>query len=117
MDNKHCPECGKALFGRVDKKFCSDICRHSNNNRQRILNGVYVNNINSILRKNRTILAELNPKEPVKIQKEKLYEKGFNFNYITSVEITKKGTPLYFCYEYGYSVGEKDILYIIRKDI
>jgi predicted nucleic acid-binding Zn ribbon protein len=116
MDNKHCPECGKALFGRVDKRFCSDICRHSNNNRQRTLNGVVINNINSILRRNRSILASLNPIEPIEVRKEKLYDKGFNFSYITSVDFNTEGGVRFYCYEYGYFVKEENLIYVVRKE-
>ncbi|MBC7863150.1 MAG: DUF2116 family Zn-ribbon domain-containing protein, partial [Bacteroidia bacterium] len=30
---KKCPECGESYLGRVDKKFCSDQCRNTYNNR------------------------------------------------------------------------------------
>ena len=30
---KNCPECGEHIIGRVDKKFCSDQCRASHNNK------------------------------------------------------------------------------------
>ena len=116
MDNKHCPECGKTLFGRVDKKFYCDVCRHAHNNRQRTLNGVYFNSVNSILRKNRKILADFKPTEPVKTIKQRLYEKGFNFSYMTSTSVNKKGVTTYYCYDYGYIISDKEIVYIMRKE-
>jgi len=35
MENqqRNCPECGEKIIGRADKKFCSDQCRNSYNNR------------------------------------------------------------------------------------
>ena len=30
---KQCPECNDPIVGRTDKKFCSDGCRNSFNNR------------------------------------------------------------------------------------
>ena len=33
MEEKMCPECGKPVFGRIDKKFCSDACRNAFNNK------------------------------------------------------------------------------------
>ena len=30
---KQCPECEDPIIGRTDKKFCSDGCRNSYNNR------------------------------------------------------------------------------------
>lgn len=115
MENKHCRECGKPVFGRIDKKYCSDICRHSHNNRERIASGTYVNTINAILRKNRNILSDLNPETHSKVSKNKLDAKGFNFNYITSVDTNTKEV-CYYCYEYGYKVAEADCIYIIKKE-
>ena len=31
--DKLCLECGDKLFGRIDKKFCSDACRNAYNNK------------------------------------------------------------------------------------
>ena len=33
MENKECLECGVLVKGRIDKKFCSDYCRNSFNNK------------------------------------------------------------------------------------
>lgn len=115
MENKHCRECGKPVFGRIDKKYCSDICRHSFNNRERIASGTYVNVINSILRKNRNILAELNPELNAKVPKNKLAARGFNFSYITSLD-ADADEVCYYCYEYGYKVTEPDCFYLLKKD-
>ena len=30
---KNCLECGEAFNGRIDKKFCSDYCRNTYNNK------------------------------------------------------------------------------------
>lgn len=31
--DRSCLDCGKALVGRADKKFCDDSCRNNYNNR------------------------------------------------------------------------------------
>ena len=59
-------------------------------------------NINNILRKNRRILAELNPEGKVKIHRDKLIERGFKFRYFTNIYSTKNGNNYYFCYDQGY---------------
>ena len=33
MEHRLCLECGDHLKGRIDKKFCSDYCRNSFNNK------------------------------------------------------------------------------------
>ena len=58
---RKCEECGDEFVGRADKKFCSDQCRSAFNNRLNKDATNFMRNINNILRKNRRILAELNP--------------------------------------------------------
>ncbi|MDN4166084.1 hypothetical protein QWY31_11260 [Cytophagales bacterium LB-30] len=104
MENqtKTCLECGTPIKGRKDKKFCSDQCRNAHNN---TLNSDVTNamrNINNILRRNRRILMDLTPNGKAKVHRDKLVEKGFDFNYFTSNYVTKAGAIYYFCYEYGY---------------
>src|SRR6267378_4357812 len=98
---KKCPECNEAIKGRVDKKFCSDLCRNSYNNRLNSDKTNLVRNVNNTLRKNRRILSGLVPEETKKVHRSKLQDKGFNFTYQTSLYTTKKGDTYYFCYEYG----------------
>ena len=117
MEIKNCPECGRAIIGRLDKKFCSDLCRHSFNNRRRAESGSYIKNVNAILRKNRTVLSELIPLETAKISRNKLYDKGFNFNFITSLYTTKKGTIYYYCYEFGYMPIDNDYFLLVKRKV
>jgi len=46
-----CIECGRELFGRCDKKFCSDGCRNSYNNRIRRKGTEEPRRINRVLEK------------------------------------------------------------------
>ena len=102
MEKRKCAECKEPIIGRSDKKFCSDQCRNLYNNRLNSDSTNLVRNINNVLRKNRRILQNFNPTDKAKIHKDKLLEKGFNFNYFTSIYKTQKGAIYYFCYEYGY---------------
>ena len=85
--NKTCMECGESFKGRADKKFCSDMCRNSHNNKLNSDTNNYVRNLNNILRRNRRILEEFTPVETAKATRNKLNEKGFNFNYFTNTLI------------------------------
>jgi len=103
---KECLECGDELFGRIDKKFCSDQCRSAYNNKQQMVSSAYLRKVNKILKNNRRILVKLVPKDKAKASKEKLLEKGFNFDYHTNTFKTKDGRVYYYCYDYGYvSIG------------
>lgn len=102
MNKKNCLECGEEFLGRVDKKFCSDNCRSAYNNKMNSDATNFVRNINNILRKNRRILAQLNPYGKAKVHKDKLLELGFKFSYFTNQYQTKSGNVYHFCYEQGY---------------
>jgi hypothetical protein len=110
-----CLECGRPLAGRIDKKFCSDMCRNAYNNRLNSDSYNLIRNMNNQLRKNRRILEELCPEEKAKCSKSVLAGKGFDFNLITSVRPTQKGSIYHFVYDYGYLELENDV-YLIVKD-
>ncbi len=117
QQEKLCLECGDPFKGRIDKKFCSDLCRVSFNNRMNSEDIQYVRNINNILRQNRRILMALNPSGKNKVSHEKLKAKGFNFNFITSLYKTRDGAVYYYCYEQGYLPIENDYyLLVIKKE-
>ena len=112
---KECLECEEPIKGRVDKKFCSDLCRNAYNNKLNSNITNYVRNVNNILRKNRRILEELIPEETAKTTKTKLLQKGFSFQYYTNIYTTKKGVSYYFCYEYGYLPIENDFYFLVKR--
>ncbi len=112
---KQCPECGEPIKGRIDKKFCSDLCRNAYNNKQNADTTNYVRNVNNILRKNRRILEQLIPAQTAKATKTKLLHKGFNLSYYTNAYTTKKGATYFFCYEYGYLPLENDLYFLVRR--
>ncbi|MCF2489790.1 hypothetical protein [Dyadobacter sp. CY347] len=112
---KNCLECGKPLMGRVDKKFCLDMCRNSYNNRLNSDSYNIVRTMNNQLRKNRRILQDVCPEDKIKTTKSLLLGKGFDFNLITSIRPTLKGNIYHFVYDYGYLELENDI-YLIVKD-
>jgi hypothetical protein len=111
----NCLECEKPLAGRVDKKFCSDMCRNSYNNRLNSDTHNIVRNTNNQLRRNRRILEELCPDEKSKSTKNTLVSKGFDFKLFTSMRTTLKGHKYHFVYEYGYLELENEF-YLIVKD-
>jgi hypothetical protein len=114
--DRTCLECGDTFRGRVDKKYCSDLCRNSYNNKVNSTSNLFVRSVNSILRRNRKILEELIPEQTAKASKSKLQQRGFNFGYHTHVYTTQKGTSYYFCYEYGYLPLENDRLFLVKKE-
>ena len=118
MTVRNCLACNRPIKGRIDKKFCDDSCRNNYNNQLNRDATPVVRNINNILRKNRRILVDLleSCEKPVKvIDKHKLLEEGFRFDYFTERYTNEKAEEYYYCYDYGYRKleGEK---YMAVKD-
>src|SRR5688572_28790809 len=117
-EEKVCLECGEKIKGRADKKFCSDQCRISYNNKLNSDETNYVRNVNNILRKNRRILMELNTTGKTRVSREKMNEKGFDFTYYTSTYTTKEGSHYKYCYEQGYLEVDKNYyLLVVKKEL
>jgi len=112
---KVCPECEEKIVGRTDKKFCSDYCRNSYNNKINKDSTNLIRNINNLLRKNYRILQDLNPTDKTKTTKSKLMAKGFNFEYFTNIYTTKTGTVYYFIYDLGYLPLENDFYALVKR--
>ncbi|MDI9341046.1 MAG: hypothetical protein QM534_10800 [Sediminibacterium sp.] len=111
-----CPECGEVIVGRQDKKFCSDACRNSFNNKQNSDTTNYVRNVNNALRRNRRLLKDNLNGDVTKIARKKLSDAGFNFNFYTNISVTKtNNNTYYYCYEYGYLNIDTEWVLIVRK--
>jgi hypothetical protein len=115
MEKRTCTECGVKVSGRKDKVFCSDYCRNTFNNRQNEDANATVRKINSILRKNRRILAALNPNGKKTVDGITLAEQGFNFHYFTNIYRTQKGSKYFFCYDYAYLKLDNDQYMLVQK--
>jgi len=115
---RKCLECGIEIRGRTDKKFCSDYCRNAYNNKLNKDSKNLVRNINNRLRKNYRILDsfELKDGKTAKTTKTRLIDKGFDFEYITNILTTKKGTTYYFLYDLGYRELEDDFYLIVKRE-
>jgi len=117
FQEKRCEECGSLIIGRVDKRFCSDQCRNTFNNRLNSDVTRYIRNTNRALRKNRRILTDLNPEGKTKVSRDKLLARGFDFGHFTSTYRRKEGSEYFYCYEQGYLPIDKDyFLLVIKKE-
>lgn len=115
VKTRSCEECGSAIQGRDDKRFCGDQCRSAWHNRQNSDATAFIRNINNALRKNRRILAELNPSGKAKVRREDLLDRGFKFGYFTNIYTTKGGNTYYFCYDQGYLALDNDYLALVVR--
>lgn len=117
MGKRICLECEEPLMGRVDKKFCSDYCRNSYNNKINKDSKNFIRNINNRLRKNYKILSELNTSGKTKVTRTNLYDKGFDFQFFTSIYTTKTGNTYFYVYNEGYLGLENDVFLLIKKEL
>ncbi|UTW61153.1 hypothetical protein KFE98_14170 [bacterium SCSIO 12741] len=116
-DVKVCQECGTEIRGRADKKYCDDSCRNAWFNRHNRTTGNYMRKVNRILKNNRRILEELNPKGTSKSTRKVLHREGFNFDFYTNIYRTKTGKEYHFCYEQGYlDIGNGHYALVLKKD-
>lgn len=114
---KTCLECDEKIIGRVDKKFCSDYCRNAYNNKLNKDSTNLIRNINNRLRKNYRVLDSFSLKDgKTKTTRNKLLDKGFNFDYFTSIYTTQKGTVYYFVYDLGYLPLDNDYYMIVKRE-
>jgi predicted nucleic acid-binding Zn ribbon protein len=114
---KTCLECAEKIVGREDKKFCSDSCRNAYNNKINKDSSNFMRNVNNKLRKNYRILSELNTEGKSKATRDKMVNKGFDFDFFTNILQTKTGNTYYFLYDQGYRSLDNDYFMLVKKEI
>jgi predicted nucleic acid-binding Zn ribbon protein len=114
---KTCLECSEKIVGREDKKFCSDSCRNAYNNKINKDSTNFMRNVNNKLRKNYRILSELNMDGKSRATREKMINKGFDFDFFTNILQTKTGNTYYFLYDQGYRSLDNDYFMLVKKEI
>ncbi|MCE2613868.1 DUF2116 family Zn-ribbon domain-containing protein [Flavobacteriaceae bacterium D16] len=113
---RKCLECEEPIRGRADKKFCSDYCRNAYHNKRNKDSKNFIRNINNRLRKNYRILDSFALKDgKTRTSKNRLIDKGFDFDYITSLYTTKKGSTYFFVYDLGYLPLDNDYYMIVKR--
>ncbi|WP_316738351.1 hypothetical protein [Pedobacter aquatilis] len=104
--SKSCLQCGIALLGRIDKRFCDDYCRTTFNNRKRHEASVdepyFLKEIPRVLLSNYKILKKLNHSQSTTVPRQVLERLKFNFHFITSYYKTRDGEIYSFCFDQGY---------------
>lgn len=113
---RFCLDCKTLLKGRADKKFCDDQCRSNYYNRVYADDLSFVNVVNQILRRNRSILKAQNPHGKIRVKQKSLLHKGFDFNFHTYSYITKSGNTYFFCYEYGYLLLDNEEVLLVKRE-
>lgn len=115
MNNRNCLQCGKALLGRMDKRYCDDYCRTMYNN-QHAANNDAIRIVNRLLRHNRGVIERiLGPeRKDIHISPIHLVNQGYHFNYHTHV-YAEQGQEYVCCYDYGFCRLAEDRLILFRQ--
>lgn len=120
MTSRKCPVCGNPLTGRIDKKYCSDQCRYLENNKNKYEPERPILEVNSKLRKNRTILKTLCPAGKATVRREIMVAMGYDVAVFSSLFLTTKKQVYYLCYDYGFTPllehGVEKALIITRQE-
>jgi hypothetical protein len=111
-----CLDCNAPIKGRADKRFCDDLCRSNFHNQSKAEELVFLKQINQILKKNREILKNKTPMGKVRVKKEMLIKKGFDFGYHTHIYSNSSGMTYFFCYEYGYVTLRNGEILVVKRD-
>jgi predicted nucleic acid-binding Zn ribbon protein len=115
-EKRKCPVCGNPVTGRADKKFCTDECRNEFHNQRRVPANEFMLKVNKILKRNRDLLAALNPEGKTRLPREKLLSSGFRFDFHTSQYTTSNGNTYIFCYDQGYcDLGQGHLVLVQRQ--
>lgn len=111
-----CLQCAATIMGRSDKRYCSDQCRYlANNTAKRKREGEKrIQQVNTALRKNRSILKQLSPQGKTTIPRQYLELAGFDFRYLTQLYRTQKGNTYCLCYDYGYLLLPEEKVLIVN---
>jgi predicted nucleic acid-binding Zn ribbon protein len=101
MPEKNCPICKKKIIGRSDKKFCSLTCKSIYYKRLRDATQKETERIDKLLHRNHSILLEtLKHNDKIKITKDKLEDKGFQFKYCTGVYYNQQNKLCFYVYDF-----------------
>ena len=115
--SRNCLQCEKPIKGRIDKKFCGDVCRNSFNNQLNAKQNSIIRRVNRSLFKNRRILESLlqGGKSSITCLRQSLSLQGFDFRFHTHEEILPNGRTLQFCYEYGFVALDEDRVRVLTR--
>jgi len=114
---RQCRVCGTRLTGRRDKIFCSTACKNEYHVSLRSNTAKAVKETDKILHRNRSILLELmgdNIRQK-KVDRKKLDNKKFNFNYITGYYINSKGKTYHIVYDFAWMEFSDGEVLIVRR--
>ena len=117
-ETRICPNCGRQVTGRADKRFCCSECKTMFHNRKYRLERKEIYRIDRILKKNRSIIDRLYINGERNIPFHRLYHLGFDFKYLTSFIADSCSTEacVFGCYDYICTMSSDGRISIERAE-
>ncbi len=103
-----CPVCGAEIKGRIDKIFCSPLCKSAAQYEKKIENEKFFLVVDKQLKTNRKILKRYNQAGHTTLRTDVLLKEGFNPRFFTHYWKNDKGQTYLFCYDYGFLKLQKE---------
>lgn len=110
----HCLECGKPIYGRPDKKFCSTGCKNEYHYQHNAVNIRHKNWVHSTLGRNYRILNELLEQGKKHHSLVDLQMRGFTPQLMTSHLGSRGSISRYACYDIIYTQSRTEV-YGVQK--
>ena len=119
-NDRKCEECGKELHGRIDQRFCNDLCRNDYNRKKRLfeksIEPPFIRQVINVIRRNHNILERYNDGSDNRlVSRQELIERGFSFKFFTSMYQTQKGDIYHYVFDYGWLATESGKILLVRK--
>lgn len=114
VEKKKCLFCGREINGRIDKKYCDDICRNNYNYQRNKPNDTIIKEVNKSLACNRKILHLFCRNEKTVVKRQLLVDNNFDFSLMTGIYKTKKCQEYRLLYDYAYKNIDDDHVLVIK---
>ena len=101
IEKRTCPVCDAPIKGRVDKIFCSETCKSSQQYEKRLEKDKFYLKVDRQLKQNRKILKKYNRTGMTSLRRNVLHKEGFNPNFFTHYWKNNKEDVYLFSYDYG----------------
>ena len=117
--SRKCLLCKSPFQGRSDKKFCSIRCKSKYAQKLIKVTNDATRDIDKILHRNRSILLEIMGKKKmkVKVPRDILDKKKFNYSFLTHYHVNKYGKTVHFVYDFGWTIFSDQEILIHRNNL
>ena len=113
-EHKSCLECGREVYGRPDKVFCSSSCKNRFNNRKISAGTKCRNRVIGILKANYAILEKILSQGRTSVSLGELAALGFNSAYVTGCHRAPRSHEERQCFDILYYQTDSRIFNIHR---